>query len=94
VPSSTGTYFANSKPKTSGPSPYNTADAVRLWQISLDLTGPEPDRLAVITGSPVTGKSALLSLRISSYTTPLAETGSITVAAGELSLSWLRAPVR
>ncbi len=34
----TGTYFADSKPKTSSPSSYDTAAAARLWQISADLT--------------------------------------------------------
>src|ERR1019366_5666815 len=35
----TGKYFADSKPKTSGPSSYDTAAAARLWQISVDLVG-------------------------------------------------------
>jgi retinol dehydrogenase 14 len=35
----TGTYFADSKPKTSSPSSYDTTAAARLWQISADLTG-------------------------------------------------------
>jgi retinol dehydrogenase 14 len=35
----TGTYFADSKPKTSSPSSYDAAAAGRLWQISLDLVG-------------------------------------------------------
>ena len=36
----TGTYFADRKPKTSSRSSYDTAAAVRLWQISLDLVAP------------------------------------------------------
>jgi retinol dehydrogenase 14 len=35
----TGKYFADSKPKTSSPSSYDTAAAARLWQISVDLVG-------------------------------------------------------
>jgi hypothetical protein len=35
------------------------ADHLAAW-----ITGPEPDRLAVVTGSPGTGKSALLSLPV------------------------------
>jgi retinol dehydrogenase 14 len=33
----TGTYFVNSKPKTSSRSSYDTAAAGRLWQVSVDL---------------------------------------------------------
>jgi NAD(P)-dependent dehydrogenase (short-subunit alcohol dehydrogenase family) len=33
----TGKYFADSKPKTSSPSSYDTAAAEKLWQISADL---------------------------------------------------------
>ena len=33
----TGAYFAGRKPKTSSPSSYDTAAAVTLWQVSLDL---------------------------------------------------------
>jgi hypothetical protein len=36
----TGTYFADRKPTTSSRSSYDTAAAVRLWQISLDLVAP------------------------------------------------------
>ena len=35
----TGKYFADSKPKTSSPSSYDTDAAARLWQISVDLVG-------------------------------------------------------
>jgi NAD(P)-dependent dehydrogenase (short-subunit alcohol dehydrogenase family) len=35
----TGTYFADSKPKTSSKSSYDEAAAARLWQISADLVG-------------------------------------------------------
>jgi retinol dehydrogenase 14 len=35
----TGKYFADSKPKTSSRSSYDTAAAARLWQISVDLVG-------------------------------------------------------
>jgi NAD(P)-dependent dehydrogenase (short-subunit alcohol dehydrogenase family) len=33
----TGTYFANSKPKTSSKASYDQTAAARLWQISADL---------------------------------------------------------
>lgn len=33
----TGTYFANSKPKTSSTASYDKAAAARLWQISVGL---------------------------------------------------------
>jgi retinol dehydrogenase-14 len=33
----TGTYFTNSKPKTSSKSSYDQTTAARLWQISVDL---------------------------------------------------------
>jgi len=35
----TGTYFVNSKPKTSSKSSYDQAAAARLWRISVDLVG-------------------------------------------------------
>jgi len=35
----TGRFFANSKPKTSNKSSYDTAAANRLWQVSADLVG-------------------------------------------------------
>jgi hypothetical protein len=35
----TGRYFANSKPKTSNKSSYDTTAAGRLWQVSADLVG-------------------------------------------------------
>ena len=35
----TGTYFADSKPKTSSKSSYDEAAAARLWQVSVDLVG-------------------------------------------------------
>jgi retinol dehydrogenase-14 len=35
----TGKFFADSKPKTSSRSSYDTAAAARLWQISVDLVG-------------------------------------------------------
>jgi hypothetical protein len=33
----TGTYFVNSKPKTSSKASHDEAAAARLWQISVDL---------------------------------------------------------
>jgi retinol dehydrogenase 14 len=33
----TGTYFSNSKPKTSSKASYDETAAARLWQISVDL---------------------------------------------------------
>jgi putative transposase len=38
----TGRYFANRKPKTSTKASYDTAAAVRLWQVSADLAGLTP----------------------------------------------------
>ncbi len=38
----TGEYFADSKPKASSRSSYDTAAAARLWQVSLDLTALGP----------------------------------------------------
>ena len=38
----TGQYFANSTPKTSNKSSYDTAAANRLWQVSADLVGLTP----------------------------------------------------
>jgi len=38
----TGQYFANSTPKTSNKSSYDTAAADRLWQVSADLVGLTP----------------------------------------------------
>ena len=39
VQGTTGRYFANSTPKTSNKSSYDTAAANRLWQVSADLVG-------------------------------------------------------
>jgi retinol dehydrogenase-14 len=38
----TGQYFANSTPKTSNKSSYDTTAADRLWQVSADLVGLTP----------------------------------------------------
>ena len=35
----TGRYFADRRPKTSSKASYDTATAVRLWQVSADLVG-------------------------------------------------------
>jgi retinol dehydrogenase-14 len=39
----TGTYFVNSKPKTSSQASYDQAAAARLWQVSVALVGRTPD---------------------------------------------------
>jgi hypothetical protein len=41
-PPTTGQYFANSKPKKSSKSSYDTAAAGRQWQVSADPRRPDP----------------------------------------------------
>ena len=56
VEGSTGRYFANSKPKNSSKSSYDTAAAGRLWQVSVDLVGRstvlETDRVVLHGADP------------------------------------------
>lgn len=54
----TGQYFANSKPKKSSKSSYDEAAAARLWQVSADLVGLNPDGSSPSSSSATTTLAA------------------------------------